>query len=400
MRQFLTTLSLVWIAACIAAYIYSQQQHISSSIALAVVPAFLVELAFYLAPGFPAVRKKFDALGSKPLRARRPGNFQVDVDPVDNFGSPSTGVRARRPGNFQVDVDPVDDFGSPSTGVPARRPGNFQVDVDPVDNFGSPSTGVRAALLSVSGVLPYLMETSRTGTFGVIHFVELLAVVLIAAFWYAWAARGLWLDLLFLGFMAAVYLSSLFDQVYGHPAPHAALGILGKLMWIRLGLMAVLSLRPLEDARFGFVPSHQEWRVGVQHYLYFLPVGAALGYWERFARFHPQQLVWWKFLALLVGTFAGILWVVALAEEFFFRAFLQQVLARRLRSETFGLLTASVLFGLAHLPFRKFPNWRAAIIAAVLGLFCGLALIKARSVKASMVTHALVVTTWRMFFTT
>jgi membrane protease YdiL (CAAX protease family) len=41
-----------------------------------------------------------------------------------------------------------------------------------------------------------------------------------------------------------------------------------------------------------------------------------------------------------------------------------------------------------------------AIIAGVLGLFCGLALIKARSVKASMVTHALVVTTWRMFFTT
>jgi len=57
-----------------------------------------------------------------------------------------------------------------------------------------------------------------------------------------------------------------------------------------------------------------------------------------------------------------------------------------------------VLFGLAHLPFRGFPNWRAVSIAGVLGLFCGLALIKARSVKASMVTHALVVTTWRMFF--
>src|SRR5665213_1859848 len=68
--------------------------------------------------------------------ARRPGNFQVDVDPVDNFGSSSNGVRARRPGNFQVDVDPVDNFGSSSNGVRARRPGNFQVDVDPVDNFG------------------------------------------------------------------------------------------------------------------------------------------------------------------------------------------------------------------------------------------------------------------------
>ncbi len=59
MRQFLTTLSLVWIAACIGAYVYSQQQHISSTVALAVVPAFLVELAFYLVPGFASVRKSF-----------------------------------------------------------------------------------------------------------------------------------------------------------------------------------------------------------------------------------------------------------------------------------------------------------------------------------------------------
>jgi uncharacterized protein len=289
------------------------------------VPAFLVELAFYLAPGFPAVRQRFDALGSQFLRA---------------------------------------------------------------------------AVLSASAVLPYLMETSRTGTFQLTYFAELLGIVLIAAFWYACVPRGMLADLLFLGFMAGVYLSRPFDRIYGHATPHVALGILGQLMWIRLGLMAVLSLRPLEDARFGFVPSRQEWLIGVQHYLYFLPVGAALGYWERFARFHLQAMDWWKFPLLLVGTFAGVLWVVALAEEFFFRAFLQQVLARRMHNETFGLLTASVLFGLAHLPFRKFPNWRVAIIAGVLGLFCGLALIKARSVRASMVTHALVVTTWRMFFTT
>ena len=69
MRQFLTTVCLVWIAACIAAYVYSHQQHISSTVALAVVPAFLFELAFYLFPGFAEARKWFDALGGKPLRA-------------------------------------------------------------------------------------------------------------------------------------------------------------------------------------------------------------------------------------------------------------------------------------------------------------------------------------------
>ena len=36
---------------------------------IAVLPAFLVEIAFYLVPGFAAVRKAFDQLGSKSLRA-------------------------------------------------------------------------------------------------------------------------------------------------------------------------------------------------------------------------------------------------------------------------------------------------------------------------------------------
>src|ERR1700694_1135234 len=69
MRQFLTTLVVVWTAACIAIYLYSQQQNIPSWIALAVLPAFLVEFAFYLAPGFSAVRAAFERLGSKPVRA-------------------------------------------------------------------------------------------------------------------------------------------------------------------------------------------------------------------------------------------------------------------------------------------------------------------------------------------
>jgi membrane protease YdiL (CAAX protease family) len=63
-----------------------------------------------------------------------------------------------------------------------------------------------------------------------------------------------------------------------------------------------------------------------------------------------------------------------------------------------GLLAAAALFGLVHLPFQKFPNRRLGIVAGVLGIFCGLSLLRARSVRASMVTHALVATTWRMFF--
>ena len=287
------------------------------------MPAFLVELAFYLIPGFSAVRKRFDALGSKPFRA---------------------------------------------------------------------------ALLAASGMLPYLIEVWRVGAFRLVSFVELLAMVLVATFWYVWMRRGMAADFLFLAFMAAVYLARPFDRFYGQAAPHASLAILGQLMWIRVGLMAVLSLRSLDDARFGFTPTPEEWRIGLRHFLFFLPIGAALVYLVQLGKFHPHPLPWWKFALLLVLTFWGLFWVVSLAEEFFFRAFLQRVIAGGTHSQIAGLLLAAVLFGLAHLPFRKFPNWRFALVAGVMGIFCGLSLLKARSVRASMVTHALVATTWRMFF--
>jgi hypothetical protein len=57
-----------------------------------------------------------------------------------------------------------------------------------------------------------------------------------------------------------------------------------------------------------------------------------------------------------------------------------------------------VLFGLTHLTFHAFPNWRFAMMAAVAGVFYGRAYLNARSVKAAMVTHALVNTAWRVFF--
>ena len=87
MRQFLTTLVVVWTAACIATYIYSQQQNIPSWIALAVLPAFLVEFGFYLAPGFPRVRRAFEQLGSKPVRATFLSASAIIPYLIESFGT-------------------------------------------------------------------------------------------------------------------------------------------------------------------------------------------------------------------------------------------------------------------------------------------------------------------------
>jgi membrane protease YdiL (CAAX protease family) len=324
MRQYLTTVLVVWTAACIAAYSYSKQQNIPASIAYAVVPAFLAELAFYLAAGFDDARKLFELAGSKALRA---------------------------------------------------------------------------LLLTTTALLPYLLLSLAMHTFALRSFLLLALATAIASFWYARAQRGALSDLLFMTVMALVYMSKLFAQVYGRPAAHVpSLDILGKLMWIRVGLMAVLSIRGMKDARVGFFPSSAEWRIGVEHYLYFLPVGGLAAFLLRAVRFQPMPVLWWKFPFAVVGIFLGILWVVALAEEFFFRGFLQQLIAQSARNEALGVLAASMVFGLVHLPFRGFPNWKWVMLTFVLGLFCGLAFTRANSIRASMVTHALVVTTWRVLF--
>jgi len=328
MRQFLIALLVVWTAGCIAAYFYSTQQDIPPAVAVALLPAFLAELALYIMPGFQAARRHFERLGSKV---------------------------------------------------------------------------VRGGLLTASAAVPYALASTSLHAFRFSSLLLLIVLSGVASFWYAVLKRGplsgAMSDSLFLVLMGAVYLSRSFSWIYPRVTPHLSLEILGHLMWVRIGVLAVLSIRGFENIRFGFVPSRADWRIGVQLYLFFLPVAGLVAYALHSPHFHPLDVVWWKYAALVVGTFLGMLWIVALGEEFFFRGFLQQLLGRGLRSETAGLLVASALFGLVHLPFRAFPNWKMAVLAAILGLFCGLAFLRARSIRAAMVTHALVATTFRLFFT-
>ena len=62
-----------------------------------------------------------------------------------------------------------------------------------------------------------------------------------------------------------------------------------------------------------------------------------------------------------------------------------------------ALAISRVAFGITHLWFSPFPNWKFAILASVCGVFYGSAYLKARAVRASMVTHAPTVAAWRTF---
>lgn len=168
-------------------------------------------------------------------------------------------------------------------------------------------------------------------------------------------------------------------------------------MWFRTGVFAMVSIRRPKNVGFGFWPQKREWKIGAIYYITFVPVATLLAWWIGFATPRwPTGLE--RTSVMAIATFFGVLWVLALGEEFFFRGLLQQWMTTWLSNEWAGLIAASLIFGAAHFWFRAFPNWRMAAMGTLLGICCGLAFRQARSIRASMVTHALVVTTWRVFF--
>jgi len=255
-----------------------------------------------------------------------------------------------------------------------------------------------AALLTVAAILPYCLATLAFGTF---RWQALGSIFLLAAavsFWYILLPKKPAADIVLLAFMAAIWLAKLFSLWYVGPYPKLYLPVLGQLMWFRTGLFAMLSIRRVKGVGFGFWPSARDWKIGLVHFAFFLPLAALLARAIGFTSPRVPPLGWEKTSVLAIATLFGALWVLALAEEFFFRGLLQQWLTAWSHSEWVGLIAASLIFGAVHVFYRTFPNWRLAVLAALAGVCYGLAFRRARSIRASMVTHALVVTTWKIFF--
>ena len=108
-----------------------------------------------------------------------------------------------------------------------------------------------------------------------------------------------------------------------------------------------------------------------------LGLSAAIGYVR-------LDLKWFEFswLWLLVNLFFS-----CVAEEALFRGFLQFQLSKLMRPWRFGAvvswITASILFGLIHLP----GGWSYVCLATVAGLFYGYAFFKTKKVEASIFVH-------------
>ncbi|MDP9171144.1 MAG: CPBP family intramembrane metalloprotease [Acidobacteriota bacterium] len=249
-------------------------------------------------------------------------------------------------------------------------------------------------LLALSGLIPWLVFSIPTGQFSPGRLAALALVLVVVCFWYAVLPKSGLTDLLFLVLLAAIELTKIFDRIYVFaPLPKLQLSALGHVMLIRIAAIAIIAIRAKGDIDYRFLPSSREWRDGLRWFLYLLPAAGAALWALKMWNLRPNPN-----LLLTFPEFLGLLWVVALSEEFFFRGLLQQWLERWTNSSVGALIIASVFFGASHLFVHKFPNWRYSIVAGILGLFCGMAWRQTRSIQASMVTHALAATVYRVFF--
>ncbi len=257
---------------------------------------------------------------------------------------------------------------------------------------------LQGLLLWLSALLPYLVFATATGTFEARAFEVIAALTGILTFWYLVLPRRAAYDLGFLAIAAAPVILRVFSRIYVSPDMHLRIDVLGHLMWIRLAVAALLIFREWNPGAFGFWPRAVEWRVGFLYYFAAIVPIVLLALSLHDVRFEPAQGEWWRIAGLALGTFFGILWVVALGEDLLFRGVIQRAILDRSQSPAAAILVSAALFGIVHLWFQHFPNWQRAVVVTALGIACGFAYWQSRSVRASMVTHALVVTTWRVLF--
>lgn len=204
--------------------------------------------------------------------------------------------------------------------------------------------------------------------------------------------RGNWRDALVLLILGLTVDLRWFDVAWP-----AGLRGLGNLLLVDAGLYGFLGIRRLSGTGFDFHFRWSDWKTGLRELVFFAPIvivfGLALGF------IHPHRNVLPVGRALL--SWIEIFVFVAVLEELFFRAWVQNLLERRVGRRV-ALVIASVLFGVSHFNKRNFGsahfNWRYVLLATIAGIFYGRAWREHRRVPASAITHTFVDWLWNLWF--
>ena len=208
--------------------------------------------------------------------------------------------------------------------------------------------------------------------------------------------RGRWQDALIL-----LMLGLAVDLRWLERAWPAGLAGLGKLLLVDAGLYGFVVIRQLRGTGFDFHFHWSDWKSGLRELAFFAPIVISFGLTLGFLHPHanPPKLS-------MPLTWVYIFVFVAVPEELFFRAWVQNLLERRLAlgltadaARNVALILTSVLFGLSHFNKRSTHfNWPYVFLATIAGIFYGRAWRENRRVPASAITHATVDTIWSFWF--
>lgn len=244
-------------------------------------------------------------------------------------------------------------------------------------------------------VAPYLMVSLSQHVFRWTWFALYAALPVVIAWLLTHAAaedptqRGGWRDWIIL-----IVLGLAVDLRWFDSAWPAGLRSLNELFLVDAGLYGFFAIRQLNGAGFDFHLQWSDWKSGLRELAFFTPIVLALGLALGFIHFHANS----PGVGNALLRWAGIFFLTAVPEELYFRAWVQNLLERRVGRRA-ALVIASVLFGLSHFNKRSAHfNWRYVLLATVAGIFYGRAWGDRRRVPASTITHASVDWIWGLWF--
>ncbi|MBV9342109.1 MAG: CPBP family intramembrane metalloprotease [Acidobacteria bacterium] len=220
----------------------------------------------------------------------------------------------------------------------------------------------------------------------VIAFPVLLAAFVGRA---ATPSRMTWRDGTALAIIAAAYFLNWLAPAW--PSPR--LNLLPKLFLADTAVYCFLVVRRLEGAGEQLIPTRSALLVGTREWAFYAPIAIVFGEATGFLHFHAALPGAAKLIAAVVYTFS----LIALPEEFFFRAILQNFLETRLGREP-ALFLAALLFGLSHFHHGAVFNGRYVLLAAIAGYFYGRAWRANRELLPALLTHTAVDVAWSLWF--
>jgi membrane protease YdiL (CAAX protease family) len=253
--------------------------------------------------------------------------------------------------------------------------------------------GVWARILGAGFLaLPYFVFALGTADF------EARAAVIVVAFPILVAAflelphlprEMTWRDLAVLIIVAAAYFLRWLQGAW----PYPALAVFSKIFLADVVVYCFLVVRKIDGAGYDLVPTLSALITGLRGWAFYLPIAFVVGELTGFIHFNAALPSGGKVVAAIIITFL----LVALPEELFFRAVLQNLLETRV-GKTAALLLAALLFGLSHFNHGATFNWKYVLLASIAGVFYGRAWREHRQIFAAIVTHTGVDVVWSLWF--